>query len=94
MLKRAHITVFGRVQGVSYRYFTVKKAEELKINGWVRNSKDGTVEIMAEGEEKDLKILTEWCYNGVEEAVVEKIKIQWEDVAEETNKYPHFYIKH
>ena len=41
--------VRGRVQGVGYRYFTIREAERLNINGWVRNAYDGGVEVWAEG---------------------------------------------
>lgn len=49
------ITVCGRVQGVGFRYFAKKKADEHNITGYVRNLKDSMVLIVAEGEEGDLK---------------------------------------
>ena len=59
-----HIVVKGRVQGVWYRGGTEARAKELSIAGWVRNCPDGTVEIHAEGERKNLDQLLEWCKKG------------------------------
>lgn len=47
---RIHAFISGLVQGVNFRYYTQKKAKELKITGWVRNLKDGRVEVVAEGD--------------------------------------------
>ena len=48
---RVHAIISGRVQGVFYRLETQKAANRIGVNGWVRNRPDGSVEIMAEGEE-------------------------------------------
>ncbi len=53
--KRIRALVKGKVQGVFYREFTRREAETLGVSGFVRNMKDGSVEIVAEGEEKKLK---------------------------------------
>ena len=55
MLSRVHVFVSGRVQGVAYRYFVERRAAEIPVTGWVRNLRDGRVEIMAEGEKADLE---------------------------------------
>jgi acylphosphatase len=52
MARRA--VVRGRVQGVGYRFFAMRAARELGLNGWVRNLPDGSVETFAEGEEESL----------------------------------------
>lgn len=49
-MKRLHAIVEGRVQGVYFRDFVCRRAEELGVTGWVRNVTDGTVEVLAEGE--------------------------------------------
>lgn len=49
-----HFLVSGRVQGVSFRAFTAKKATELGLSGWVRNLRDGRVEILVAGPAKEL----------------------------------------
>ena len=59
-----HIKVYGRVQGVGYRYFVEKHAVQLGISGWVRNCSDGSVEIMAEGDPQNLDVFIDWCKKG------------------------------
>lgn len=59
-----HITFAGTVQGVGFRYFVRRKAKEIGINGWVRNNPDGTVEVMAEGEEDKLREFLNSIENG------------------------------
>lgn len=51
----AHVIVSGRVQGVGFRYHTQFLANQLHIRGWVRNNDDGSVEVMAEGEQKAME---------------------------------------
>jgi acylphosphatase len=54
MARRA--VVRGRVQDVGYRYFALRAARELGVNGWVRNLPDGSVETLAEAEETALTL--------------------------------------
>jgi acylphosphatase len=49
-----HFLVQGRVQGVGFRWFVHREASELALRGWVRNTEDGDVEIVATGETADL----------------------------------------
>jgi acylphosphatase len=88
-MKQVHIVVSGSVQGVFYRANTRKKAKDLAIKGWVRNLRDGRVEITAEGKEEDLKNLIEWCKKGPKLAFVENIEVEWSDY---TGKYEEFSI--
>jgi len=53
-LVRLHITVGGNVQGVGFRYFTQMKAVQYDITGWVKNSAEGSVEIVAVGDKDNL----------------------------------------
>ena len=71
---KVHIKVFGRVQGVGYRYFVERYATKLNISGWVRNCADGAVEIMAEGDSKDLDTFLDYCKKGPMFGVVSKIE--------------------
>lgn len=81
MTKRLNLNVKGQVQGVGYRYFIQKEAQKLGFTGYVRNSKDGGVEVVVEGEEKDLQNFILFCYNGVGTANVKKIDESWSEAA-------------
>ncbi len=51
---RMHAFIKGRVQGVGFRYFVFQVAQDRDITGWVRNRRDGSVEVTAEGHQDDL----------------------------------------
>lgn len=75
-MKHLNITVHGKVHGVFYRASTKAVADQLGIKGRVKNMKDGTVYIEAEGDEFSLETFLEWCHEGPEKAVVEKVDTQ------------------
>jgi acylphosphatase len=52
-----HFLIQGRVQGVGFRWFVQREASELGLHGWVRNTEDGEVEVVAAGNEVDLSEL-------------------------------------
>ena len=68
-----HIRLFGRVQGVGFRAWAVRKGEELDLSGWVRNRMDGSVEIMAEGTQEQTDFFLELCRKGPLFAHVDRI---------------------
>lgn len=91
MKKRVGLKIYGKVQGVFFRDSSQRKAKELNLSGWVRNEPDGTVQIVAEGEEKDLKELIEWCCaGGAEYARVDKVNIEW---LEPSGQFNNFIVK-
>lgn len=91
MKKRVGLKIYGKVQGVFFRDSTQRKAKELNLSGWVRNEPDGTVQIVAEGEEKDLKELIEWCRaGGAEYTRVDKVNIEW---LEPSGQFNNFIVK-
>lgn len=49
-----HFLIQGRVQGVGFRWFVQREASEIGLHGWVRNTEDGDVEVVAAGETHDL----------------------------------------
>ena len=75
-----HLIIEGRVQGVWYRGWTVQKATELGLSGWVRNRGDGSVEISVGGPKAKIKALISACYEGPPLAQVSHI--QCDKVAE------------
>ena len=76
MGKAAIIQVYGRVQGVGFRFYTQKKARELAITGYVRNRADGSVYIEATGEAENMNLFIRWCEEGPTWAHVSKIEQQ------------------
>lgn len=75
------LIVHGRVQGVFYRGWTESQARDLGLSGWVRNRRDGTVEILARGEEKAIEMLAERCKEGPLAARVDRVEIREADEA-------------
>jgi acylphosphatase len=71
------LQVYGRVQGVGFRFYTQKKAKELAIKGFVQNRPDGSVYIEAEGEEVALDHFMIWCDGGPPWARVSEVKKQF-----------------
>ena len=63
-MKRIHAIVRGRVQGVGFRATTAHEARRLGLNGWVRNRLDGTVEVLADGDEAAVDELAAWLKRG------------------------------
>lgn len=78
-LKRAHVFVSGRVQGVFFRAFTKRRAQQLGITGWVSNLPDGRVEMVFEGDEEDIRKMIEWIKKGPPAAKVEGVEIYFEE---------------
>ena len=80
MLEKGHkavrLIISGRVQGVWFRGWTVEQANELALDGWVRNRADGTVEALVVGPELDVDRMIEYCRKGPRLALVRDIEIQ------------------
>ncbi|MCB9016311.1 MAG: acylphosphatase [Lentimicrobiaceae bacterium] len=73
--KNLTIRVYGRVQGVGFRYFTQKAARSCGIYGFVKNESDGSVFIEAEGAHEQLITFQELCKQGPARAAVSHIKV-------------------
>jgi len=91
MKKRVHVIISGRVQGVWFRANTKNKAEQLGINGWVRNTSDGKVEALFEGEEGAIMEMIEWCHHGPPLADVKDVKIEWEEPKNDVKGFSIIY---
>jgi len=74
MVHHETIVVSGKVQGVFFRASAKERAEQLGINGIVRNLPDGRVHIEAEGSAENLDHFRSWCATGPPRAVVEKVE--------------------
>ncbi len=71
---RLDLVIEGRVQGVGYRYFAKIKAESLCIKGSVKNMRDGTVFLTAQGEKESMENFIRWCHKGPPGAIVRNIE--------------------
>ncbi len=75
---RVHCMIHGRVQGVYFRASTQEQALRLGLTGWVRNTSDGIVELVAEGDQIPLQRLVDWCQHGPSGAHVTRVDTTWE----------------
>lgn len=71
---RLHARVLGRVQGVGFRYYVMGEAAALGLTGWVRNRRDGSVEVIAEGDLDRLKSLVGVLERGSRSSEVSEVK--------------------
>ena len=69
------LRIYGEVQGVFYRGWSVDVARGLGLDGWVRNCKDGTVEMLVHGAEAAVAQLIERCWQGPPAALVTRIDL-------------------
>lgn len=75
----ARVRIHGRVQGVFFRNWAMDRARGLGVRGWVRNRRDGTVELVAYGEDEAVETLVAACRTGPPAARVERIEVQIEE---------------
>lgn len=73
--KYRHYLVFGRVQGVGFRWFVEHAAHDIGVGGWVRNLEDGPVEVLASGSETQLSALYEALLQGPRAARVDRVEV-------------------
>jgi acylphosphatase len=76
MKKHLCVKIYGIVQGVFFRQRTRDMAEEMGVNGFVRNEPDGNVYVEAEGEEKNLNDFLDRCRQGFKGAKVDRVEYQ------------------
>lgn len=70
------VVVRGRVQGVWFRQSTLREAERLGVDGWVRNRDDGSVETWVQGEAAAVDALIAWCGTGPPRAEVTAVDVE------------------
>jgi len=80
-----HLQISGRVQGVGFRFYAQRKAQELGVTGWVRNRRDGSVEVMAQGAPEAVEAMIAWARRGPASAAVSEVRI-----AEGNGEYTDF----
>lgn len=87
---RVNVEVYGRVQGVGYRYFVQSQARRFGLSGWVRNRRDGGVELEAEGTRVALEQFLQAIHRGPTAARVERIHAIWGPY---TGQYDGFEVR-
>ena len=88
---RVWLRISGRVQGVGFRYAALDEARRLGVTGWVRNTHDGAVELVAEGDRNELQRLVAWCHGGPRGALVTNVEERW---LEHHGDFTDFRIRH
>ena len=88
---RVHLFISGRVHGVFFRESTRIKAQQLGINGWVKNLNDGRVEAVFEGEDEKIKKIIKWARQGPIISRVDDVEIKEERYK---NKFKNFEIRY
>jgi acylphosphatase len=74
-VRTVRVRIAGRVQGVSYRYWTQDTARGLSLTGWVRNRRDGSVEALFSGAADDVADMLQRCRGGPAAAVVSAVEV-------------------
>ncbi len=90
-MKRMHVLISGRVQGVFFRAYTMETAQSLRLTGWVRNLADGSVEAVFEGKDEDINAMLDWCKKGPPYAIVREVDSREEPP---TGEFRDFQITH
>jgi acylphosphatase len=81
------VVVTGKVQGVAFRHHTALEAKQQNLEGWVRNNRDGTVQVEAQGEEKSLQKFILYLRAGPVHAKVIELDTKWLDATESSGKF-------
>jgi len=84
---QAHVFISGSVQGVGYRQFVRSNARKLGLTGWVRNTEDGGVEAVLQGEQDVIEQLIALCRKGPFLAEVKQIGFAWEEREEQFQEF-------
>jgi acylphosphatase len=83
-----HLIIKGKVQGVYFRATAKQMADGLGVKGWVKNTKDGNVELMASGKEASVQRFVSWCGQGPTGALVTDVEL----VEKQEQDFEYFLI--
>ncbi len=84
---RLEARVSGRVQGVYFRESTRSEAQSLKLTGWIKNNRDGSVSLVAEGSRPQLEALLDYLQEGPAAAEVERVAPNWAIATDEFTSF-------
>lgn len=82
-----HANIEGRVQGVGFRAFVVDQANRFGVTGWVRNRRNGTVEVVAEGDHEVLEKLISALREGPRASYVVNLNLEWRAATGEFDRF-------
>jgi acylphosphatase len=91
MMVARRFLVSGRVQGVGFRWFVLEAASAENVTGWVRNTPDGDVEIVAEGDAESVERFERAVRRGPARAQVDDVAT---DILAPTGRFPTFTTRH
>lgn len=91
MKKRVECRIFGRVQTVGFRFFSLRAAKRFDILGTVENMSDGSVHVVAEGEEERVSEFVSYLKKGPLFAKVNEVQVTWSDSKNEFNDFRIIY---
>lgn len=86
---RVTARITGVVQGVGFRYWTARKADELMLRGTVRNNRDGSVQVVAEGSVAGAEALVSWLHSARAPGRIENVEFE---VSDATGEFDEFRI--
>ena len=90
-MEKRQFTIYGRVQGVGFRFYTARQAQKLMLSGCVKNLYDGSVLVIAIGIEEQIAAMRQWLKTGSPAARVDRI-IEQEYIGE--REFIDFKIEH
>ncbi|HLY27782.1 MAG TPA: acylphosphatase [Aggregatilineales bacterium] len=90
-MRELHAIVYGRVQGVSFRFNALAEARRLDIKGWVKNRPDGTVETTACGSQPALDSYLDWLQRGPTGAWVSQVETDWRETPQDYDSFEILY---
>ena len=76
MNKQVKLIIHGKVHGVGFRFSCMEAAYRIGVTGFVKNKKDGTVYVEAEGPEENIEQFIKWCHKGPTWARINKVEIE------------------
>lgn len=82
-----HAIVYGSVQGVNFRQYTIEEAHRLEVVGWVQNIPHSRVEVVAEGTRPQLEALLTFLHRGSPHARVSKVEAEWRPATHEFSMF-------
>ncbi len=70
-----HLKILGKVQGVGFRHNAFILAQKLGVTGWVKNTAEGAVEVVVEGNSSSVNLFVEWCHEGPMHSAVTSVTV-------------------